>query len=325
MPLHSTDDSLLDRALPAAQFREVHATSAAAPGARGNRFLERGVETLIRVHIVPGLGEIRLAHLTPADVQAFYAERQMHKLSAKTVRQIHASLHRAVGQAVRQNILARNVVDLVDAPRAARYDMQTLTSEEARALLAAASDDRLESLYVLAVATGMREGELFGLRWRDVDLDRAALSVRQTVARSHKGAFEFAEPKTAKSRRQISLAQSAIAALRSHRLRQNAERLSVGPEWAKLDLVFTNELGRPLSPTNLYRDSFRPLLKRAHLPQIRFHDLRHTAATLLLARNIHPKVVNEMLGHATVAITSTSTAMSPRPCRRRPRPPLTRF
>jgi integrase len=181
--------------------------------------------------------------------------------------------------------------------------MRVLTSEQARTLLDVAKDDRLCALYVLALSTGMRQGELLGLRWRDVDLDRGSLQVRTTLQKVRGQGLVFVEPKTSTSRRTITLSPSAVGALRQHRTRQLAERMACGPVWQDGDLVFPDPLGRPMDGIHLLRYEFVPLLKHAGLPAVRFHDLRHTAATLLLLQGVHPKVVQEMLGHATISIT----------------------
>jgi integrase len=151
----------------------------------------------------------------------------------------------------------------------------------------------------------MRQGELLGLRWADVDLDAARLHVSVAWQRrgEEQGGYALAEPKTASSRRQITLAPVAVDALRHHRARQLEERLGAGPAWQDNDLVFCNTLGRPIGASNLRRRSFEPLLKKAGLPHIRFHDLRHTAATLLLKQKVPVKVVSEMLGHSQVGVT----------------------
>lgn len=198
--------------------------------------------------------------------------------------------------------MARNVASLVTPPRIARRDMVTLSPEQARTLMEAARGDRLEALYVLALTTGMRQGELLALRWRYVELEGGMLQVRATLQRTGDG-FVFAEPKTVRSRRQVVLTRAAVEALRRHRARQLEERLQVGPAWQDSDLVFTTEIGSPIEGTNLTRTSFCRLLDQAGLPRIPFHDLRHTAATLLLAQGMHPKVVADMLGHAQIAVT----------------------
>lgn len=262
-----------------------------------------GYESYIRFHVLPVLGKTRMVKLTPQQLQAFYSKKLDDGLSPTTVRHIHATLHRACEQAVRWGVVARNVVDLIDPPRRTHKEMAALSADQARALLEAAADDRFEALYVLAITTGMREGELLALRWRHVDLDAATLQVRATLLRTKVGGLAFSEPKTASSRRQIALAVMAVAAVRRRKIRQAEERLKAGPAWQDNDLVFPNTLGRPMEATNLLHRSFTPLLERAGLPHIRFHDLRHTSATILLRKKVPVKVVSEMLGHSNIGIT----------------------
>ncbi len=259
-------------------------------------------EQLLRLHVVPEIGKVRLVRLSPQHLQRLYAGRLDAGLSPASVVQLHAVLRRALGQAARWGLVARNVASLVTPPRLERREMATLSPEHARNLLEAAAGNRLEALYVLAINTGMRQGEILALRWKDVDLDGGTLQVRATL-QSAGGEFVFAEPKTAHSRRQVALNRPAAEALRNHRSNQLAERLRLGTVWEDNDLVFANEVGRPIAATNLRNRSFWPLLERAGLPRSRFHDLRHTAATLLLGRGVHPKIVSEMLGHSQIAIT----------------------
>ena len=183
-----------------------------------------------------------------------------------------------------------------------RYEVAVLSPEQSRALLAAISADELEALYVLALTTGMRQGELLALKWRDLDLDGGQLHVRTTV-RKLRGQFLYAPPKTKRSRRAVALTSMAVEALERHRLRQAEMQSAAGSAWQEHDLVFSDALGCPLEGRYVLRHHFRPLLRRAGLPVIRFHDLRHTTATLLLAQGVHPKVVSEMLGHTTIGIT----------------------
>jgi integrase len=204
--------------------------------------------------------------------------------------------------ALRLGLAQRNVSELVDPPRMRHHEMTTLSEQQARALIDATRSMRHEALYVVALATGMRLGELLALKRRDIDLERATLNVRATLQRTSEGLI-LAAPKTAHNRRTIALSRTAVAAFRQHRARQLEERLGKGEAWHDMDLVFANEIGRPLEAGNVLRRSFWPLLKRAELPHMRFHDLRHTAATLLLGRGINPKVVAEMLGHSHISIT----------------------
>ena len=162
---------------------------------------------------------------------------------------------------------------------------------------------RLEALYVLAVTAGLRQGELLGLKWEDIDFERETLQVRRALLGSKKGDPIFGAPKTAKGKRSVKLTGKALEALRGHRELQVTERQRLDELWQEHGLIFTTRIGTPLNRHNLVNRSFKPLLGRAHLPNIRFHNLRHTCATLMLSGEIHPKVVQELLGHANVTIT----------------------
>jgi integrase len=258
-------------------------------------------EQYIRVHAIPALGRIRLGRLTPQHFQRLYQQKLTAGLSPTTVSHLHTVLHGAFAEAVRWGLVPRNVVALARPPRKAHVEIVALTVEEARALLAAAAGNRFHALFVLALKTGMRRGELLALHWEDVDLDKGVLQVRGTLRRTREG-LTFGTPKTAASRRKVVLSPTS-AALRRHRGRQHEERRAAGDLWQDFGLIFPNTLGRPMEPRDLLSDVYRPLLKRAGLPPVTFHALRHTAATLLLAEGEHPKVVQELLGHAQVSIT----------------------
>jgi integrase len=259
-------------------------------------------EQYVRLHAVPNIGRYRLITLAPHHLQQLYAQRLERGLSPQTVLHLHRMLHKALGQALRLGLVARNVTDLVDPPRASRKTMRTLSSDEVRRLLRAAAEDRRGALYVLAVTAGLREGELLGLRWRDVDLDGRRVRVVGSMQVLPGVGLTIVEPKTAGSRRQVVITDLAADALRRHRAGQAEQRLAAGDEWDDHDLVFPNAFGRPITPSNLYR-AFQAFLRRAELPRVRLHDLRHTAATLLLEQGVHPKIVSEMLGHTTIGIT----------------------
>lgn len=259
-------------------------------------------EQYVRLHLVPDLGKTSLGRLTPQNLQRLYSCKLEEGLSPTTVNHLHATIHKALETAVRWSLVNRNVGDLVDPPRSRRFEITTLSPEQSRQLLDAARGDRLEALYVVALTTGLREGEILALRWRDVDLDDGKLQVRGSMQATPSG-LKIAETKTSGSRRHVMLSKQPLEALRRHRVAQAAERLRVGAAWEDHDLVFSNQVGRPIAAGNLLRRSFEPLLKRAGLPHIRFHDLRHTSATLLLGEGVHPKVVAEMLGHTRISTT----------------------
>jgi len=259
---------------------------------------------LMNLHAVPALGTTPLTKLTAQQVQRLYSAKLAEGLSSTTVHHLHAVLHRALDQAERLGLVGRNVSELANVPRMAEHELHVLDGEQARSLLTAAQGSRLEALYVLAISTGLRQGELLGLRWSDVDCDRRTLRVRATLQRTKANGYQLAAPKTKHSRRQITLTTVACDALRTHRARQIQERLAAGPAWDSIhDLVFPNTVGKPMDGMNLLHYHFYPLLQQAGLPRIRFHDLRHTAATLLLGRGVNPKIVSEMLGHASIGIT----------------------
>jgi integrase len=265
-------------------------------------------EWLVNNHSKPTIGRVKLKNLNAMHLQGLYRDRLDSGLSGSTVQKLHHVMHKALARAVRWDLIPRNPADAVEAPKPSKKEMRPLSAPEARRLLDAASGDRLEALYVLAVHTGMRSGELLGLKWGDVDLSGATgtIRVRRTLTRKDNGRrIALGEPKTKKSRRTVKLTQRAVEALRSHSARQAGEKLKAGPLYADEGLVFAGEAGGLLNPSNVRQRSFLPLLERAGLAGqgITFHDLRHTCASLLFQRNVHPKFVQELLGHASVAIT----------------------
>ena len=263
-------------------------------------------ERYVRRHILPTeLARKPMARLEPIDLRRFYAEKLASDLSSTSVHHLHALIHVALQRAVDDGILGRNVAALVgrsNRPRARRVEMRTIAADDQpRRFLEAAKRERLEALLVLAITTGMRRGELLALRWKDVDLERGVLAVTGSLQGDRRDRLTIDTPKSGKAR-SVALGTVAVGALRAYRARQEGERLLVGPEWRDLGLVFSTEWGDYLSPTTV-RLALERVLARAELPHIRFHDLRHTAATLMLSRGVHPKMASEMLGHATTAIT----------------------
>jgi integrase len=258
---------------------------------------------LIELHVVPMLGKIQLQKVSPQHLQKLYNQKLEEGYAPQTVKHIHRVLHRALGDAMRWQLIVRNVCDAVDPPRVPKKEMQALTGEQAQQFLEAAAGDPLEALYVLALTTGMRQGELLGLKWADVDLALGTVQVRRTITRLTKKGFTVSEPKTAKSRRKIHLTRLAIEALKRHRIRQNEAKLAAGSAWDEQGWVFCNTIGKPIEVGNMIRRSFRLILTKAGLPIIRFHDLRHSAASLLLSLGVHAKIVQELLGHSQISLT----------------------
>lgn len=267
---------------------------------------EASYRDIVQRHIVPVIGGIRLDKLTPDDVRRFLREKAAEQsargrsLSTRTVQYIHAVLRRALEQARRDEVIHRNVAALVSPPRPRQKEIEPLTPDEARQLLDAVKDDRLYALYAVAVALGLRRGEALALRWEDIDLDKATLRVSGTLQRIS-GELRISEPKTPRSRRVVPLPAVCHEALTSHRARQARERLAA-PSWPHPELVFTTSLGTPIEPRNLNRH-FEALCKRAGLRRLRFHDLRHTCASLLLAQGVEPRVIMDTLGHTVIGTT----------------------
>lgn len=252
-------------------------------------------------HINSVIGDVRLARLTPQHVHHLIERKLSEGLSPRGVAYIHAVLRRALGQAERWDLVSRNVARLVDPPRTPFREVIPLTPDEAQQLLLAASGARLEAMYFVALGLGLRLGEVLGLHWQDVNLDEGHLRVRVSLQRIGPD-LVFTEPKSARSRRTIPLPEAVREALRSRRRVQLRERLLAGPIWEENDLVFATERGRPLDPRNVGR-AFHRLCKRAGIGPRRFHDLRHTCASLLVAQGVHPRVVMEILGHSQISLT----------------------
>ncbi len=261
-------------------------------------------ESFCRVHLIPALGKKKLKTLSPSDVAGFYRRKLDEGCSAASVHKMHTILHKALKQAVRWKYMDNNPADDVDAPKVHAEEVHPLSREEAKRLLetSSVSKDRLAALYVVALHTGLRQGELLALRWEDLDLEARKLQVRRTVTRDG-GKLTVGPTKTNKGQRTVKLTKDAVEALRGHLTRQLEEMDGLGDYFQENGLVFCTGKGTLINPTNLRKRSFAPLLVRAGLPHMTFHQLRHTAATILLLKNVNPKIVSEMLGHATIAIT----------------------
>lgn len=260
---------------------------------------------LLRNHAIPVIGKIQMTKLQPADLIRLYDKRRKAGAAPRSVLHLHRVLFRCLRFAERWGDVTRNVAALVDAPKIKRTQFRCLSAEEARTLLAVAEGDRLEAFIVLALSTGMRLGELLGLSWRSVDFDRGAVSVVASLQATARGELVLMEPKTTHSRRVIDVEPRVTACLRRHRAAQELARRVAGDAWTSPipDLVFTSPVGHPIDGRVLIRSWFRPLLAKAGLPAIRIHDLRHSHASIALALGVHPKVVQETLGHSSIAIT----------------------
>jgi integrase len=258
-------------------------------------------EQIARVHIKPALGRLKLKSLTTTHVRGLYREKLDAGLAPRTVQYIHTTLHKALKDAVADGLIPRNVAKGIKAPRPRKQEINALAADQAHGFLSAARGDRFEALYVVALHCGLREGELLGLRWEDVDLAAGTLSVRRTLSQARIGHM-FEAPKNGNGRN-VRLTSGAVEALKRHRAGQNGEQIRMGSLWQDHGLVFPSQRGTTMNASNLTARSFKSLLKRAGLPDIRLHDLRHTCATLLLSEGVHPKFVQELLGHANISIT----------------------
>lgn len=256
---------------------------------------------LIEKHLAPQLGTIPIKDLTPDRIQNAYDSMLESGVGAHTIIKAHAVLHEALQRAAETGLAFRNAADLARPPAAPDKEMQFWNDEEANRFLAASQNNRLYALFYLAIVTGARQMELAGLQWADLDWLRGTLHISRQLAR--KGEV-FAPQKTRAARRTIALGTGTIAVLRNHQELQVQERVLAGSAWQEMDLIFTSKIGTGLHPKNLVDRYFKPLVKAAGVTEIRFHDLRHTAASIMLSRGVSIFAVSKILGHARPSITS---------------------
>jgi integrase len=257
----------------------------------------------VQAYWTPAIGRIPLTKLTPAHVEKVLAELLERGLSPVTVRSARTTLRRALHDAQRDGLVTRNVAGLSRPPRLEHREMRSLSSSEVARLTTSTADDPFGPLWAVAVGTGLRLGEVLGLAWDDVDLAARKLTVRRALSRGYGGGYELAEPKTARSRRTVMLPAIAAEALRRQKARQAEARLAAGNAWQdRAGLVFTDAIGRPLQPRTVGK-TWRTTADRLGL-DVRLHDLRHTAASLMLGAGVPLKVVSEALGHSSIAITA---------------------
>jgi len=266
----------------------------------------RSYEDTARLHIIPALGPLPLSRLSAPAIQGYLSEKLQQGLSSTTVRYHAAILGQALRRAVRWGLLTRNPMEFVDLPRRTRREMRVLDEEQVRLFLGEAKKSSPHyMLYLAAVTTGMRQGELLGLRWRDLDFVLGTATVQQTLYRLGREQL-FRQPKTATSRRTIPLPAALLDELRRLRDAQASATRALGSVYEDRDLVFCQPTGKPLHAHNIAQRDFRQVLARAGLPRIRFHDLRHCHATHLLRAGVNAKVVQERLGHSSAAFTLTT-------------------
>ena len=260
-----------------------------------------GYQAIIEHHLTPKFGHFLLKQLTPQAIQAYYGQA-CQSLSSRTVHHQHRILSQALKYAVRQGLIGKNPCEFVDPPRPRAKIMRTLDPAEVSILLEASEGNYYYPVIYTALSSGLRQAELLGLRWRDIDPDiMCSISVNRVLYK-RRGVTEFKEPKTSHSRRLVSMTPKLAAFLREYKEDRKALYRELGKELTLDELVFANAEGKPLNPPSLSRE-FHRIVKRAGLDNVRFHDLRHTFASLMLLRGAKPKVISEALGHASVGFT----------------------
>lgn len=279
-------------------------------------------ENHVRLHLIPAFGKRPLARLEPQEIREFMEGKARADFAPKSIGHFRNTLRAALNVAMRDGLIARNVAALVKPPRVPKPLPHVFSETEAAQFLALAKGHRLEAIFTVALALGLREGEILGLQWKDIDLDAGTLQVTQALQRvkrpgATKGKLELLPPKTDGSRRSIELPEVVLSSLQAHRQRQQDERRFAGSRWRESGMVFTTSVGTMLDQRNMLRDAFYPIMntpdpndsnpdpktKRKLLPRLRFHDLRHSAVTLLLAQGVHPRYIMELLGHSSISLT----------------------
>lgn len=258
---------------------------------------------ICRQHILPSMGKLRLQEIQPGNIKKLYLAKKIEGRGPRTVQLIHTILHNVLQQAVREGILGRNPTEAVERPKVEKTEMQILTEEQARRFIIATMRNRYGMLFFLALITGMRQGELLGLKWADLDWDKGLLNVQRQLQRSRGRGPQLVPPKTQAGRRQIKLGQASLERLGKHKEEQAEMRTAQGARWEENELIFPNSLGKPMSSANLFED-FKQFLRDNTLPDIRFHDLRHTSISFLLDMGTPVNTVQQRSGHSKASITT---------------------
>jgi len=258
---------------------------------------------IAQTHILPLLGNIRIKDITPGHIKQLYSIKHDEGAGARTLQIIHAVLHVALKQAVREGLLGRNPVDAVDRPKVERSEMQILDEEQSRQFLIAASGSIFEAVFYLALTTGMRQGELLGLKWSDVDWEKGSLFIRRQLQQIEGKGYALMPPKTKAGRRRIKLGRAMMGQLEKHRRGQELAKAFAGARWQENDLIFPTTVGTPLDHKRVTKE-FKDLLKKAGLPNIRFHDLRHTSISIQLEMGTPLNTVQHRSGHSRPSVTA---------------------
>jgi len=265
------------------------------------RTIERYTQ-IVRDYIVPYIGNIKLQDLRLDLVEKLYRDLLNESVSIRNVQLTHAVLHRSLKDAVRRGLVGLNAAHGARQPKKPYKEMQIFDENQVMHFLLCAMEDRHEAIYHLAIKTGMRQGELLGLKWSDLDWNRGTLKIQRQVQRVPGHGRTFVSPKTRAGRRTISLGRETLNILRMQKERQFMQKETTGDRWQEFDLIFPSKVGTPLSASNFLKE-FKSLLEKAGLPRIRFHDLRHTAASLMLNHGIPPFIVSKILGHSKPSTT----------------------
>ncbi|MHB2029666.1 MAG: tyrosine-type recombinase/integrase [Acidimicrobiales bacterium] len=259
-------------------------------------------QTVVRVHILPSLGAKKLVELTVSDVDRLLSQKADSGLSPSTVRRVRAVLAQCLDQGIRWELVLRNVATLSRSPKSPRKEGRTLSPDQARHLLEALKGHHNEALYALMLSTGLRRGEALGLMWKDFDEEAGVLRVTRQLKREG-SALVTTDTKTFKSRRAVNLAEPMLKALFEHRERQRVEKERRGVSWIETGYIFTSTIGTPIDPRNLYRE-FQGICRQAGLGDWHPHELRHSAASLMLAQGVKIQVVSQVLGHSSIRMTA---------------------
>jgi integrase len=274
-------------------------------------------KSIINLHIKPTLDNVALQDIRPEHLQTLYNAKYDNGLkdierglSASSVKRMHTMIKNCLQQAIKNNLIPRNSAEATILPKIKKSQIQVFTLENQQKFLKALAGERMKAAFIIALATGIREGELLGLYWNDIDLEQGILSIQRSIRRvqtsgaaDKKTALIFQEPKTESGKRFIPLPDAALTGLKEHKKQQVIEKLAAGEIYEnECNLVFCTELGKPIDPRN-FRKLFKRILNKANIPDIQFHALRHTFATRLLELNENPKVVQEILGHADISTT----------------------
>lgn len=267
----------------------------------------RSYESILRIHLIPEMGKVPLGKLNAQHIDRYLSKKRREGLAERYLLQHYAILRHSLNQAVKWGQIGRNPALLVTAPKRPRYQIKPLVGSDIEKFLEAAKESRLEVLYILAICTGLRRGEMLGLRWHDIDFEKGIIRPTYQIQRIKGQGLKLLKLKTEESRRPLAMPEFVAAALKRRKIRQKEEKLFAGSKWRKTipDLVFTSIVGTPIDPENLIHRDFKRTLKRASLPHsVRFHDLRHSCATFLASKGVHLKTIQETLRHSSYQVTA---------------------